>query len=167
MLEAARCEMTDYKRWLPWICCFTGCRLDEPAGAAVPDIEQVGSYWVLNVRLSWMPGWFREPFAVTCAAQVGTVPFMATNFHVLSPSGPLANALVLPLLPALVGAGLLVAPLALIPGVGQTVALPLVGLLNYIEQVAGILASALRTQSPNGHGTSRIRPTRRSQSAAP
>lgn len=51
VLEAARRETTDYKRWLPWICCFTGCRLDEPAGAAVADIEQVGSYWVLNVRL--------------------------------------------------------------------------------------------------------------------
>lgn len=51
VLEAARHETTDYKRWLPWICCFTGCRLDEPAGAAVPDIERVGSYWVLNVRL--------------------------------------------------------------------------------------------------------------------
>jgi integrase len=51
VLEAARRETTDYKRWLPWICCFTVCRLDEPAGAAVPDIEQVGSYWVLNVRL--------------------------------------------------------------------------------------------------------------------
>lgn len=53
VLEAARCETTDYKRWLPWICCFTGCRLDEPAGAAVRDIEPVGRYWVLNVRLDY------------------------------------------------------------------------------------------------------------------
>jgi competence protein ComEC len=121
--------------WRPELAWDVGFQLSFVGTAAIilltPAIEH---------RLSWMPGWFREPFAVTCAAQVGTVPFMATNFHVLSPSGPLANALVLPLLPALVGAGLLVAPLALIPGVGQTVALPLVGLLNYIEQVAAILA---------------------------
>lgn len=51
VLEAVRCEATDYKRWLPWVCCFTGCRLDEPAGAAVTDVEQIGVYWVLNIRL--------------------------------------------------------------------------------------------------------------------
>jgi integrase len=53
VLEAARCKTSDYNRWLPWICCFTGCRLDEPAGASVRDIEQVGSYWVLNIRLDY------------------------------------------------------------------------------------------------------------------
>jgi integrase len=51
VLEAARRETVDYKRWLPWLCCFTGSRLDEPAGAAVVDVEEVGRYWVLNVRL--------------------------------------------------------------------------------------------------------------------
>jgi competence protein ComEC len=121
--------------WRPELAWDVGFQLSFVGTAAIilltPGIEH---------RLGWMPGWFREPFAVTCAAQVGTVPFMATNFHVLSPSGPLANALVLPLLPALVGAGLLVAPLALIPGIGQVAALPLAGLLNYVEQVAAVLA---------------------------
>src|SRR2546421_3911974 len=121
--------------WRPELAWDVGFQLSFVGTAAIilltPAVEH---------RLLWLPGWLREPFAVTCAAQVGTVPFMATNFHVLSPSGPLANALVLPLLPALVGAGLLVAPLALIAGVGQAAALPLVGLLNYIEQVAAILA---------------------------
>jgi integrase len=28
-----------------------GCRLDEPAGAAVADVEKIGSYWVINIRL--------------------------------------------------------------------------------------------------------------------
>jgi integrase len=51
VLEAARRETVDYKRWLPWLCCFMGARLDEPAGAAVADVEQIGSYWVLNIRL--------------------------------------------------------------------------------------------------------------------
>jgi hypothetical protein len=51
VLERARQETIPYRRWLPWLCCFTGCRLDEPAGAMVRDIEKVGPYWVLNVRL--------------------------------------------------------------------------------------------------------------------
>ena len=70
VLEATRCETTDYKRWLPWICCFTGCRLEEPAGAAVPDIEQVGSYWVLNVRLDHR----HEGASIKNASSVRRVP---------------------------------------------------------------------------------------------
>ena len=51
VLERARREEIAYRRWLPWLCCFTGSRLDEPAGAMVRDIEKVGPYWVLNIRL--------------------------------------------------------------------------------------------------------------------
>src|SRR5580704_10656198 len=51
VLAAARREKVAYKRWLPWLCCFMGCRLDEPAGAAAADVEQIGSHWVLNIRL--------------------------------------------------------------------------------------------------------------------
>ncbi len=91
-------------------------------------------------RLGRLPGWFREPFAVTCAAQVGTLPMMAADFHLLSPVGPLANALVLPLLPVMVAGGLLVAPLAAIPALGEIAVLPLAALLEYLEQVAGWLA---------------------------
>jgi competence protein ComEC len=91
-------------------------------------------------RLGWVPAWLREPLAVTFAAQVGTVPLMANDFHVLSPVAPLANAAVLPLLPAMVAVGLLVAPLASLPDLGRLAALPLVGLLTYLEQVTGLLA---------------------------
>ena len=94
----------------------------------------------LEGRLHWMPGWVREPLAVTCAAQVGTVPLMATDFHLLSPVAPLANAAVLPLLPAMVAAGLLIAPLSALPDVARLLALPLTGLLTYLEQVAAVLA---------------------------
>jgi integrase len=55
VLEWARRQTTPYLRWLPWICCFTGCRLEEVAGAMVKDIEKVGPYWVLNVRLDHRP----------------------------------------------------------------------------------------------------------------
>jgi integrase len=51
VLEAARLEQRDYMRWLPWLACFTGARLDEIAAADVRDIERIGRYWVLNIRL--------------------------------------------------------------------------------------------------------------------
>ena len=91
-------------------------------------------------RLGLLPRWFREPFAVTLAAQAGTVPLMATNFHLISPVAPLANALVLPLLPAMVVGGLLVPGLAVLPDALHVLALPLAGLLAYLEQVAYLLA---------------------------
>jgi competence protein ComEC len=48
------------------------------------------------------PRWLAEPFAVTVAAQLATVPVMASAFGVLSLVGPLANALVVPAVPPLV-----------------------------------------------------------------
>ena len=46
-----------------------------------------------------------EPFAVTVAAQVATVPVMASTFGVLSLAAPLANAIAVPLLPPLIALG--------------------------------------------------------------
>jgi competence protein ComEC len=46
-----------------------------------------------------------EPFAVTIAAQVATVPIMAGTFGVISLGGPIANALVLPILPVMIVTG--------------------------------------------------------------
>jgi competence protein ComEC len=121
--------------WRPELAWDVGFQLSFVGTAAIilltPAVEH---------RLLWLPGWLREPFAVTCAAQVGTVPFMATNFNVLSPVAPIANAAVLPLLPVLVAAGLLLAPLAVLPAVGQAAALPLAALLAYVEQIASLLA---------------------------
>jgi len=91
-------------------------------------------------RLGWLPHVLREPFAVTCAAQVGTLPMMATDFHILSSVGPIANAVVLPILPVIVAAGLLLAPLSVLPEVARAAAIPLAGLLGYLEQVAYLLA---------------------------
>jgi competence protein ComEC len=51
------------------------------------------------------PRLLAEPFAVTVAAQLATVPVMAGTFGVISLAGPIANALVLPLLPAMIVAG--------------------------------------------------------------
>lgn len=91
-------------------------------------------------HLRLIPHELREPFAVTCAAQIGTLPMMATDFHVLSPVAPIANALVLPILPAIVVAGLALGALSVFPEVARLAAIPLTGLLGYLEQVAYVLA---------------------------
>jgi ComEC/Rec2-related protein len=65
------------------------------------------------------PRVFAEPFAMTVAAQVATLPVMAGTFGVIAIGGPIANALVLPLLPVMIAAGGLGAALsALHPGLG-------------------------------------------------
>ncbi len=51
------------------------------------------------------PRLIAEPFAVTIAAQLATVPIMAGTFGVLSLAGPVANAVVLPLLPVMIVTG--------------------------------------------------------------
>ncbi len=91
-------------------------------------------------RVAFLPAVIREPFAVTCAAQVGTLPMMATDFHLLSPVAPIANAVTLPILPVLVAAGLLLGALSFVPDIARAAAIPITGLLAYIEQVAYLLA---------------------------
>jgi competence protein ComEC len=65
---------------------------------------------------------------------------MATDFHVLSPVAPIANALVIPILPALIGAGLVLGGLSLVPELARIAAIPISGLLAYLEQVAYVFA---------------------------
>ena len=60
ILLATRRETKPYRRWIPWLCAFTGYRLDEVAGRNVPDIERVGRYWVLNVPTGKTPGSVRK-----------------------------------------------------------------------------------------------------------
>ena len=56
-------------------------------------------------RLGWIPAILRDPFAATIAAEAATWPLMLANFHQLSIVAPVANALVLPLLPAIMVLG--------------------------------------------------------------
>ncbi len=59
----------------------------------------------VEARVPFLPTIVREPFALTIAAQAATLPIMAQNFGVVSLVGPVANALVLPALPAVILAG--------------------------------------------------------------
>ena len=121
--------------WHPEMAWDVGFQLSFAGTAAIilltPAIER---------QLAFMPSLFREPFAVTCAAQVGTLPMVATDFHVISPAAPLANALTLPILPALVAAGLGLGVASFLPAGGGLMALAVTGLLAYVEQVAYVLA---------------------------
>ena len=68
----------------------------------------------IAARLAWIPPLLRDPFAATIAAEAATWPLMLANFHQLSLIGPVANALVLPLLPSVMvvgGAGALLGSL--------------------------------------------------------
>jgi integrase len=53
ILLAARREQEPLIRWTPWVCAFTGCRLDEIVSAMVRDIEKVGDIFVLAIRLDY------------------------------------------------------------------------------------------------------------------
>lgn len=121
--------------WRPELAWDVGFQLSFAGTAAIILLTPA-----VEARLRWLPHVIREPFAVTCAAQVGTLPMMAADFHVLSPVGPIANALVLPILPALIVAGLALGPLSLVPTVSGLAAIPIAGLLAYLEQAATLLA---------------------------
>ncbi len=60
-------------------------------------------------RLRLLPAPWREAFCVSLAAQAGTMPVALAGFHTASVISPFANALVLPLLPALIVLGFLLA----------------------------------------------------------
>ena len=121
--------------WRPELAWDVGFQLSFAGTAAIilltPSIAR---------RVAFLPHVLREPFAVTCAAQVGTLPMMATDFHVFSPVAPIANALTLPILPALIAAGLLLGVIAILPVVAHVAAVPVIASVAYVEQVAYMLA---------------------------
>jgi competence protein ComEC len=85
-------------------------------------------------RLRWMPALVRDPFAATVAAELATWPLMLANFHQVSLVGPVANALVLPLLPAIIVIG----------GGGALIGAPLAALSWAPMEAAGLIAGWFR-----------------------
>jgi len=53
----------------------------------------------IEQRLKGLPGWLREPVALTLAAQLTTLPVILATFERVSLVAPLANVLVVPLVP--------------------------------------------------------------------
>jgi ComEC/Rec2-related protein len=83
----------------------------------------------IAARLAWMPAVLRDPFAATVAAEAATWPLMLANFHQLSVVAPLANALVLPLLPLMMVLGGVGAILSVLLAAGGWPGLQLAGAL--------------------------------------
>ena len=84
-----------------------------------------------------------EPFAVTVAAEVATAPIMANTFGVVALLGPVANALVLPLLPALIVLGAAGATAAAFVPAAGWVLLQLAGVgASLTLALAGVVAAA-------------------------
>jgi competence protein ComEC len=121
--------------WHPELAWDVGFQLSFAGTAAIILLTPA-----VSKRVCFLPNVLREPFAVTCAAQVGTLPMMATDFHVLSPIAPIANALTLPILPALIAGGLLLGAFSFLPDLAGVAAIPITGLVAYVEHVAYLLA---------------------------
>jgi competence protein ComEC len=65
-------------------------------------LATAGLIWfgaAFEARLRGWPGWIREPIALTMAAQVTTLPVILVNFERLSLVAPIANVLVVPIVP--------------------------------------------------------------------
>jgi ComEC/Rec2-related protein len=95
--------------------------LVEDPGFQLSFLGTAGILLLATPIASRLPGprLFVEPFALTVAAQVATLPIMAGTFGVVALGGPVANSLVLPLLPVMIVAGGVGASLsALHPGLG-------------------------------------------------
>lgn len=126
-----------------------------------------------------------EPFAVTVAAQAATLPVMAGTFGVIALLGPVANALLLPLLPALIvlgGAGAVAGclapalawPLLHLAGLGATLAVVIAQVTAAVPgaalhiatwppawtaaEIAGLAAAALAVLLSGRRGRFRVDP---------
>ncbi len=75
-------------------------------------------------RLRWLPSAVREPIALTLAAQLTTLPVIVLNFERLSLIAPLANVLVVPIVPVVMLCCALAAPVG---ALDASVHLPLLG----------------------------------------
>jgi competence protein ComEC len=76
----------------------------------------------LEARLVRWPAWIRTPVALTVAAQLATLPVLLATFEQVSLVAPLANVLVVPLIPAVMAGS---ATASVIGGVASAVPLPL------------------------------------------
>jgi competence protein ComEC len=110
MLAAAGARRTDPVPMLALAAALmlgTGPQLVEDPGFQLSFLGTAGILLLAAPIAARVPGprLIAEPFAVTIAAQLATVPIMAGTFGVLSLAGPVANALVLPLLPVMIVTG--------------------------------------------------------------
>lgn len=96
-------------------------------GFQLSALATAGLIWFaapLEARLARWPALLREPVALTLAAQLTTLPVILLNFERLSLVSPLANVVVVPLVPVVMGCSAIAAVVGAIDG---AVHLPLLG----------------------------------------
>ncbi|HZU13576.1 MAG TPA: ComEC/Rec2 family competence protein [Chloroflexota bacterium] len=98
-----------------------------------------------------LPSPLAESLAVTVAAQIATLPVVFASFHVLPAVSPIANALVLPLLPFLIVGGLALGLAAPLPALAAPLGVILGVLLQAVLALVHVLA-ALPTVNLAGIG---------------
>ena len=89
-------------------------------GFQLSGLATAGLIWFaapLETRFAGWPAWVREPMALTLAAQLTTLPIVVGNFERLSLVSPLANIVVVPIVPLVMLACALVAPLGALDAV--------------------------------------------------
>jgi integrase len=85
ILLAARAEVLAHRRWIPWVCAFTGYRLDEVAGRDVRDVQRIGKYWVLDIPDGKTDGSARKIPLHSALIWEGFIDYVKN----LPPNGPL------------------------------------------------------------------------------
>jgi competence protein ComEC len=96
-------------------------------GFQLSALATAGLIWFsapLEARLAGWPGLLREPVALTLAAQLTTLPVILLNFERLSLISPLANVVVVPLVPVVMGCSAVAAAVGALDG---AVHVPLLG----------------------------------------
>ncbi|MEK6192327.1 MAG: ComEC/Rec2 family competence protein [Chloroflexota bacterium] len=86
----------------------------------------------LEQRLGRWPAWIRTPVALTVAAQLATLPVLLATFEQVSLVAPLANVVVVPLVPAVMAGSALAAVVG-----GLAAAVPLAGISDAAAWFAG------------------------------
>jgi competence protein ComEC len=106
----------------------------------------------LNRWFRRVPSPLRESLSVTVAAQIGTIPVVLIGFGVVSATGPVANAVVLPLLPLLIVLGFAVGAVGSFPVLSVPLAGVTSSLLHFVLVVALWLSKvpALHWNGPLG-----------------
>lgn len=111
--------------------------------AASLSIVYIKPFW--DQQLKWLPAWcnLKDILTLTLAAQVGVIPLSILYFGQLSLIAPIANLLVVPLVPLLMFGGLLVSftGLVCLP-LARVLAWPISLTLDYLIKVVAVLAAA-------------------------
>jgi competence protein ComEC len=92
--------------------------------SALATAGLIGFAAPIEARLPRLPGWIREPLALTLAAQLATLPVILTSFERLSIVAPLANVAIVPLVPLVMLGCAIAAPIG---AVDAAVHVPILG----------------------------------------